>query len=178
MNHWSIRIHSSTFVSNISNISIITIGMIVHILSTSIRESNRVRSSDSSCTIRRFSSIESSIGVVISNSIIVGVRAGLIRVSSRCSMCNQRGMSYQRSMSYYRGMSNNWSNWVSYGMGNGSSMYNRSMDCMNNWTVDSMNNWSMYSMGSRSGNSSMSNRDRFVSSKSRLYLRQTLGVVH
>merc|ERR1719228_579526 len=172
MNHWSIRIHSSTFISNISNISIITIGMIVHILSTSIRESNRVRSSDSSCTIRRFSSIESSIGVVISNSIIVGVRAGLIRVSSRCSMCNQRGMSY------YRGMSNNWSNRVSYGMGNGSSMYNRSMDCMNNWTVDSMNNWSMYSMGSKMGNSSMSNRDRLVCSKSRLYLRQTLRVVN
>merc|ERR1719445_1996793 len=46
-----------------------------------LRESNRVGSSSIASTIASLSSIESSLGVVISNSVGIGVRRGLIRVS-------------------------------------------------------------------------------------------------
>jgi hypothetical protein len=59
LDHWSIRIDSGSFISHISNISIIRIGMIVHMLGTAIRKSNGIRSRDSSCTIRSLISIES-----------------------------------------------------------------------------------------------------------------------
>merc|ERR1711892_51810 len=50
-------------------------------LGTAIRKSNGVRSSSVTGTITSLSSIESRLGVVISNSIGVGVRRRLIRVS-------------------------------------------------------------------------------------------------
>jgi len=59
LDNWSIRIDSCSFISHISNISIISIGMIVHMLGTAIRKSNGIRSRDSSCTIRSLISIES-----------------------------------------------------------------------------------------------------------------------
>merc|ERR1712106_3788 len=61
MNQRSIWVDSSSFISNISNISIISIGMVVHMLGTTIRKSNRVRSRDSSSTIRSFGSIKGSL---------------------------------------------------------------------------------------------------------------------
>merc|ERR1719233_2172005 len=119
LDNWSIRIDSSSFISNISNISIISICMVVHMLGTAIRKSNRVRSGDSSCTISSLFSIESSVGVVISNSISIGVRGWLIRVSWLGSMIG----------------------WGS--MDNRGSMDNWSMDCMN-----SMGNRSVHTMNS------------------------------
>merc|ERR1719435_484697 len=86
LNNWSIRIDSGSFISNISNISIVSISMVVHMLGTAIRKSNRVRSRDSSCTISSLFSIESSVGVVICNSVYVGVRGRLIWVSWLGSM--------------------------------------------------------------------------------------------
>merc|ERR1712128_139621 len=50
-------------------------------LGTAIRKSNGVRSSSVTGTITSLSSIESRLGVVISNSVGVGVRRRLIRVS-------------------------------------------------------------------------------------------------
>merc|ERR1711892_598720 len=81
LNYWGFWVDSCSLIGHISNISIIAIGMVAHMLGTTIRESNRVRSCDSSCTISRFSSIKSSLGVVISNSIGVGVGRRLFRVS-------------------------------------------------------------------------------------------------
>merc|ERR1719320_2006960 len=142
LDNWSIRVHSSSFIGNISNISIISISMVVHMLGTAIRKSNGVRSRDSSCTISSLFSIESSIGVVISNSISIGVWGRLIRVG-----------------------------WLSSVVGRGS-MDNRSMDSMNsmgNRSMDSMNSMSnrsvhsMNSMSSNRDNSSMSNSNRLVS---------------
>ena len=110
-NKWSSSILRDTIISDISNISFITTCMIVHILGTSIRESNRVGSSDSSCTISRLSSIESRARVVISNCIGVSVGVWLIRVDwGMDSMSNHR-------VSKNRAMGN--SNRVSYCMSKG-----------------------------------------------------------
>merc|ERR1712168_446316 len=153
LNNWSIRIDSGSFISNISNISIISISMVVHMLGTAIRKSNRVRSRDSSCTISSLFSIESSVGVVISNSISIGVRGRLIRVSWLSSMISWGSMDNRGSM-------NNWS------MNSMNSMGNRSMHSMSNRSVhsmDSMSNRSVHGMNSMSnrsvhGMNSMSNR--------------------
>merc|ERR1739838_573132 len=178
LNHWGIWVHSCSLIGHISNISIIAIGMVAHMLGTTIRESNRVRSSDSSCTISSFSSIKSSLGVVISNSIGVGVGRRLIRVS-------WFGCMVSRGDLYNWGSMDNWGSMVCWGN-------NRGMVCwgsMDNWGMvcwgsmvsrSSMDNWggmvsrSMDSMSSNRNNSGMSNRDRSVSTNGRLDLRKTL----
>merc|ERR1719513_164621 len=98
LNNWSIRVHSSSFIGNISNISIITISMVVHMLGTTIRKSNGVRSRDSSCTISSLFSIESRIGVVISNSVSIGVGGRLIRVSWLSSVISRGNLDNWGSM--------------------------------------------------------------------------------
>merc|ERR1719431_1361796 len=108
LNNWSIRIDSGSFISNISNISIISISMVVHMLGTAIRKSNRVRSRDSSSTISSLFSIESSVGVVIGNSISIGVRGRLIRVSWLSSMISWGNLDNRSSMDN-RGSMDNWS---------------------------------------------------------------------
>jgi len=57
----SFWIDSGSLIGNIGNISIISIGMVVNMLSTTIRKSNGVRSRDSSGSIRSLVSIESSL---------------------------------------------------------------------------------------------------------------------
>merc|ERR1711970_1456386 len=184
LNNWSIRIDSGSFISNISNISIISISMVVHMLGTAIRKSNRVRSRDSSCTISSLFSIESSIGVVVSNSISIGVRRRLIRVSWLRSMISWGNLDNRGSMnnrgSISRGSMDNRGSMVSRGsMDNWSmnSMSHRSVHSMNSMrnrsvhSMDSMGNWSVHSMNSMSSN-------RPVSTNSRLDLSKTLRVVY
>merc|ERR1711970_1716359 len=125
-------------------------------LGTAIRKSNRVRSRDSSCTISSLFSIESSVGVVIGNSISIGVRGRLIRVSWFSSSISWGSMDNRGSM-------DNWSmnsmNSVGYGsMNSMNSMSNRSVHSMNSMSNRSMN--SMSSMSSNRDNSSMSNSNR------------------
>merc|ERR1712106_443620 len=168
MNQRSIWVDSSSFISNISNISIISIGMVVHMLGTTIRKSNRVRSGDGSCTIRSFISIESRLGVVICYSISKGVRRGLIRVGWLSSMVGRGNMSNNGSM-ISRGSMDHWSSMISWGM---DSM--DTMDSMN--TMDCMH--TMNSMSSNRDNSSMSNSNRLVSTEGRLDLGKTLRVVY
>jgi len=67
-----LRVNRGPFISNFSNVSIVMVSSVLDMLSTTIRKSNRVRSAHS-CAIRGFTSIESSLGVVISNCILIGV---------------------------------------------------------------------------------------------------------
>merc|ERR1711892_1333116 len=180
MNQRCIWVDSSSFISNISNISIISIGVVAHMLGTTIRKSNRVRSGDGSCTIRSFISIESRLGVVISYSISKGVRRGLIRVGWLSSMVGRGSMSNNWSM-ISRGSMDNWSSMISWSgmiswssMDNWSSMISWGMDSMD--TMDGMN--TMNSMSSNRDNSSMSNSNRLVSTEGGLDLRKTLRVVY
>merc|ERR1712128_64486 len=202
MDNWSIWVDRSSFISDISNVSIISISMVVHMLGTTIRKSNRVRSRNGSCTIRSFISIESRLGVVISYGISKGVRRGLIRVSWLSSMVGRGSMSNNWSMisrccmdnwnMISRGCMDNWSmisrgcmdNWSSMigwgGMDNWSSMISWGMDSMD--TMDGMNSMdcmhTMNSMSSNRDNSSMSNSNRLVSTEGRLDLRKTFRVVY
>merc|ERR1719250_463095 len=156
LNNWSIRVHSSSFIGNISNISIISISMVVHMLGTTIRKSNRVRSRDSSCTISSLLSIESSVGVVISNSVSIGIGGRLIRVSWLSSVISRGNLDNRGSM-------HNWGSMVGRGrMDNWSSMVGRG----------SMDNRSMHSMNS------MTNSNWLVSTDSRLDLSKALRVIY
>merc|ERR1719250_571525 len=172
LNNWSIGVNSSSFIGNISDISIISISMVSHMLGTTIRKSNGVRSRDSSCTISSLFSIESSIGVVISNSISIGVWGRLIRVSWLSSVICRGNLDNWGSM-------HNWSSMVCRSsMDNWSSMVGRGS--MDNWSMDSMNSMgnrsmdSVNSMSSNRDNSSVSNSNRLVSTDSRLDLSKAL----
>ena len=130
-NNWSISISSNTIISNISNITIIIIGMIVDMLGTAIRKVDRVGTFYNTSTIIGLSLVEGSTRVVISNSIGVRVGRGLSKVrlgiSSNSMVSNNWGMVDNRSMGN--------SNRVSYSMGNSmsKSMSNRMSNTMSNW---------------------------------------------
>jgi len=136
---WGIRVDSSSLIGDISNIAFIAISLVVDMLGTAIRESNGVRSGSISSTITGLSSVESSLGVVISNSVGVGVRRGLI------------GISWLSMVS--RGVVDN------RGVVSGSSVDNRGV--VDNWGVvgrgSMVDNWGMVSWGS------MDNRGGMVS---------------
>merc|ERR1719206_664330 len=101
-NYWSISISSNPIIGNISNISIITISIVSHMLGTTIRKSNRVRSNDTASSISRFSSIKARTRIVIIDSVGVGVWVRLIRVDggsmSNYGMCKNRGICNHWSM--------------------------------------------------------------------------------
>merc|ERR1711892_652584 len=115
MGNWvgdSLGVDSGAFISDLSNISIIVIGVIVNMLSTAIRESYRVRTGRSSCTIIGLGSIEGSLGGVISSSICWG------------SMMNNWGMVGRGSMDNWGSM-DDWGSMVCWG-----SMVSRSSNGM------------------------------------------------
>merc|ERR1712106_241210 len=110
MDNREIWVDSSAIIGNISHISFVSISMVVDMLGTAIRKSNRVRSSSVTSTITSLSSVEVGLGVVISNSIGVSVRRGLIRVSNgsmdnRCMVSrgcmDKRGMVSGSGMDYW-----------------------------------------------------------------------------
>merc|ERR1712025_1188338 len=112
MGNWvsnSVGIRSNTFISDISNITIIIIGMIVDMLGTAIRKVDRVGTFYNTSTIIGLSLVEGSTRVVISNSIGVRVGRGLSKVrlgiSTNSMVSNNWGMVDNRSMGN--------SNWVS-----------------------------------------------------------------
>jgi len=192
LDNWSIWVDSSSFIGDISNISIISVGGVFHMLSTAVRKSNRVGSSNSSGAISSFLSIESSIGVVVSNSIGVSVRGGLIGVS--WFMVSGSNLDNWGSMDNWSGMDKGGS------MDSMGSMYNwGSMDSMGSMdkrgsmdSMSSVDNWcSMNSMGSMYKRScmvhsmcsyrdysSVSNSDWLVSTDGWLDLSKSLGVVY
>merc|ERR1712165_547476 len=134
-------------------------------LGTAIRKSNIIRSRNNTSSISSLSSVEVSLGVVISNSVLVGI--GLISIGwlrgmvSRGSVDN-RGVVDNRGMVDNWGNSNSMSNWVVDGMGNWVSN-NWVVDGMSNWVVDSVSNWvsnhSMSNMATMGDNSTMSSAD-------------------
>merc|ERR1712128_409147 len=82
MDNWEIWVDSSAIIGDISNISFISVSLVVDMLGTAIRKSNGVRSSSVTSTITGLSSVEVGLGIVISNSIGISVRRRLIRVSN------------------------------------------------------------------------------------------------
>ena len=70
---FDLRVDGNSLVRDISNISIVVVSSVLDVLGSAVRKSNRVRSNNSAISISRFSSLESSLGVIIRNSIGVGV---------------------------------------------------------------------------------------------------------
>merc|ERR1719158_2497525 len=77
----SLGVLGSSLVCDISNISIITIGGVGDMLDSAVRKSNRVGSLGIAGTIRGLLSVEVSLGVVLGNSVGVGVWGNLIGVN-------------------------------------------------------------------------------------------------
>ena len=77
----SLGVLGSSLVGHISNISIITVGGVGDMLDSAVRKSNRVGSLGIAGTIRGLLSVEVGLGVVIGNSVGVGVGGNLIRVN-------------------------------------------------------------------------------------------------
>merc|ERR1719481_564077 len=120
MGNWvsnSVGISSGSFISDISNISIIIIGMIFDRLDTTIRKVDRVGTIYNTSTIIGLSLVEGSTRVVISNSVGVSVGRWLSKVRlgiSTNSMSNNWGMVDNRSMCNSHWVSNSY--WVSNSM--------------------------------------------------------------
>merc|ERR1712038_2023974 len=141
MGNWmsnSISICSNTIICDISNITIIIIGMIVDMLGTAIRKVDRVGTFYNTSTIIGLSLVEGSTRVVISNSIGVRVGRGLSKV--RLDISSNSMVSNNWGMVDNRGMGN--SNWVSDTMCNSmsKSMSHRVSNTMSNSMSKSMSN--------------------------------------
>merc|ERR1712154_105991 len=97
-NDWGSSVGWGSFIGDISNITIIVIGMVVDMLDSAIGKVDRVRTINDTSSIIVLRLLESSTGVVISNSVVVSVWS---------SMSDDRG-----SMGYNWGsngaVSNNW----------------------------------------------------------------------
>jgi len=144
--YWGIWVDSSSIIGNISNISSITISLVVNMLGTAIRKSNRVRSLSISVTITSLSSVEVGVGVVIGNGIGVSVRGGFIRI---CRGMVSWGSMDDRGVVSGGGMDNR--GMVSGGgMDNGGMVSWRSMDY---WGM--VDDWGMISWGSMIDGGSM-----------------------
>ena len=168
----SLGVLSSSLIGHISNISIITIGGVGDMLDSAVRKGNRVGSLGIAGTIRGLLSVEVGLGVVISNSVGVGVWGNLISIFLSL-------VSGSWSMVSGSSMSNNWSSVDSMsqrssmdGMSKRSSMDSMSNSGVgNNWSVDSMGNWGN---GVKGNHGSLAYWDWSVSTKSWLNLSKTL----
>merc|ERR1719430_2731013 len=143
----SISICSNTIISDISNIAIIIIGMILDMLDTAIRKVDRVGTFYNTSTIIGLSLVEGSTRVVISNSIGVRVGRGLSKVrldiASNSMVSNNWGMVDNRSMGNSNWVSDSMSNSMSKSMSNrmSNTMSYSMSKSMSNGVSNSMSNW-------------------------------------
>jgi len=77
----SLRVHSGALIGDISDVSIIAVGGVGHLLDSAVGKGNSVGTLDIAGAIRGLLGVEVGLGVVISNSVGVGVGGDLIGVS-------------------------------------------------------------------------------------------------
>jgi len=124
----SLRVDSCPVICHVSNIPIVVVSCVGNVLGTAIRESYRVRSCHSTCTISRLSSVEVCLGVVISNSVLVGIGCGLfLLMISRGRCMVSRGSVDNRSSMDNRGSMISWGMMDNRGMMDRSCMISRGM---------------------------------------------------
>ena len=66
-------VSSNTLISDLSNVAVVVVSSVLHMLDPSIGKSNRVGSKHIAIGISRLSSVEGSLGVVILDPVLVGV---------------------------------------------------------------------------------------------------------
>ena len=168
-------VDGGALVGDLGDISVDVVGSVLHVLDPAVGKGDRVRSRDNTVGITGLSGVEVGLGVVVGNTVGVGVGLrGLLGdwVVSRGSM-DYRGRGGNRSsmVGRSRGMVHHWSNWAisRCGMMNGMghrvvdsvwhrmvhSMGNRMVDCVGNRMVDCMGDRVMDSMGNRVGHKAM-----------------------
>jgi len=191
-----LRVDSSSLVGHLSNIAVISVGSVGHLLDPAVGESHSVGTLDIAGTIGGLLSVEVGLGVVISNGICEGVGGDLIGVflglvSRGGLVSNRGGLVSGSSLHNHRGWSiswgsNNWSsmNSMSNNWSSMNSMMSDGVDSMMSHGVDSMMSDGVDSMVGDRGNrverdhSGLAYWDWPVGSNGGLDLRQTLGVVH
>merc|ERR1719346_649105 len=128
-------------IGDISNITIIVVGVVLDVLDSAVGKVDRVFSINNTSSIIVLSLLESSTRVVISNSIGVRVWGRLSKVISNISSMDWGMVSWGSMHSVGNwGMGNNWGSMDNWGMGN-------------NWGMDGMVDWGMdgvHSMGDNS----------------------------
>jgi len=93
----SLGVSSGAVVGDLSNVAIVVVDMVVHMLDPAVGKSHGVRSLGLTGAVAGLSSVEVGVGVVVSNGVVVGVGRDLIRVNlsgmvSGSSVGNNRGV--------------------------------------------------------------------------------------
>ena len=76
----SVRVLGCAVVGDLGHISVVVVDVVVHVLDPAVGKGNRVRTLTLASAIVRLSSVEVGVGVVIGDSVLVGVGGDLIRV--------------------------------------------------------------------------------------------------
>merc|ERR1719361_597149 len=184
-NRDSLRILGLTGVGDLGDVAINIVGVVGDSLDTAVRKVHLVGALNNTGAIVALGLAESSLGVVVGNTIVVGVGGDLSQITG--SVASNRGgvgnSVDHRGMMDDRGSVDSMSDGMGNHRGGMDSMVGnrvgKSMASVGNyWSSvgNSMGNW-MSHMGSHGNNSSMSNRDWPVGSDGRLDLREALGVV-
>ena len=174
------RVDWDSLIGDVSDISVVVVGGVLNMLGAAIRKSNIVRSRNNTGSISSLSSVEVSLGVVISNSVLVGV--GFVNVSWLNISSVSWGISWGSmdnwgildSMSNWVGNKSMVSNWVGNKSMVGNWVGNKSMvghwvgnkSMVGNWVGNQsmVGNWvsnksMMSSMAAMRDNSTMSMAD-------------------
>ena len=190
-----LRVDWDTLVGNISNISVVVVSGVLDVLGTAIRKSNSVRSRNNTISVRGFSGIESSLGVIISNSVLisVGLRGSLLLNIRGRLVSWGRGMVGRGSYLDNRGSMDNGGMVGRGSMDNWGSVDNRGMISWGRGMVGrgSMDNGGMISWGSvvnRGGSitllnwesswSNISSRSLLIATIAMYRLRSSVGLAH
>merc|ERR1719346_827645 len=131
-----------SLIGDISNITIIVVGVVLDVLDSAVGKVDRVFSINNTSSIIVLSLLESSTRVVISNSIGVRVWGRLSKVISNISSMDWGMVSWGSMHSMVNwGMGNNWGSMDNWGM---DSMVDWGMDSVGNWGMDGISkNWGM-----------------------------------
>ena len=141
-------------VGDLSHIAVHMVSSVLHVLDPAIREGHRVRARDDTVGITRLGGIEVSLGVVVGDTVGVGVRlGGLLDVDNRVSVIGRGSVDNRGSMNH-RGSVIRRSGGMVYHRG---SMVCRSRGMMYHWSwaigwssmVDSMRHRMVNSMSNR-----------------------------
>ena len=191
----SLRVLGFTGVGDLSDVAINIVGVVVDGLDTAIGKVHLVGALNNTGAIVALGLAEGSLGVVVGNTIVVGVGGDLGQITG--SVASNRGgvgnsVDHRGSMDNRGGVDNRGSvdsvgndrGGVDSVVGNRVGNNRSSVDSVvgnrvgNYWSGmgNSMGNWVSH-MGSHGNNSSVSNGDWPVGSDGRLDLRESLGVV-
>merc|ERR1712200_307894 len=193
-NRDSLRVLGLASVRDLSDVAINVVGVVSDGLDTAVRKVHLVGALNNTGAIVALSLAEGGLGVVVGNSVVVGVGGDLGKVIKRGSVCNsvddRGGMDKRGSVDSVVGNRGSVDKRGSMGnsvVGNGVGDSGGGMDKRgsvgysvvgngvgNHWS--SMGNW-VGNVGSDGNNSSVSDGNGPVGSNGRLDLREALGVV-